>query len=74
MTETGKLAAALPDESDEDTDTPADPSRLASAVKLIRLCTEVAKGQHGFALFRLAKTQGHFACLDLHGANAHIEG
>ena len=55
MTEIGHPAAALPNDSYEDPDTPSkgicpsseDPSMFASKVKLIKLCTMVAKGMHG---------------------------
>ena len=54
VTETGRLAAALPHDSDEDPDAPSkgigpsseEPSRFASKVKLTKLCTMVAQGKH----------------------------
>ena len=58
MTEIGRLAAALPNESDEELDTPSkgicpsseDPSRFASKVSLTKLCTMAAKGMHDAGL------------------------
>ena len=68
MTETGRPgAAALPNDSDEDPDTPskgicpssADPSRFASKVKMIKLFTTVAKGKHDCGCSQWGKAQGH---------------
>ena len=73
MTETGHMPKTLPDDSDEDPDTPGkgvcssphDPSRFASKEKLTKLCTMVAKGRHDYAFTQLGKTQGHAETLDL---------
>ena len=73
MTETGKLPNTLPNDSDEDPDTPGkglcsspkDPSRFASKEKLVKLCQMVAKGRHDFAFTSLGKAQGHANTLDL---------
>ena len=63
MAEIGRLAAAMPDDSNEDPDTLSkgicpsseDPSRFASKAKLIKSCTMVAKGMHDRAV-GLART------------------
>ena len=73
ITETGKLEGALPNDSDEDPETPGkglcpssrDPSRFASKEKLVKLCTMVAKGRHDFAFTSLGKAMGHASTLDL---------
>ena len=73
MTETGRLEGALPNDSDEDPETPGkglcpssrDPSRFASKEKLVKLCTMVAKGRHDFAFASLGKAMGHTSTLDL---------
>ena len=68
-----KLANALPNDSDEDPETPGKgvcpsptkPSRFASKEKLVKLCSLVAKGKHDFAFATLGKAQGHESSLDL---------
>ena len=73
MTETGRMDKTLPNDSDEDPDTPGkgicpspkDPSRFASKEKLGKLCQMVAKGRHDFAFASLGKAQGHANSMDL---------
>ena len=73
VTETGQMNNTLPNDSDEDPDTPGkgqcpspkDPSRFASKEKLGKLCHNVAKGRHDFAFTSLGKAQGHANSLDL---------
>ena len=74
MTETGHLPQALPNDSDEDPDTPGkgvcpspskDPSRFASKDKLTKFCTMVAKGRYDWGFASLGQAQGHAKTLDL---------
>ena len=73
MSETGQLKQELPNDSDDDPDTPGkgmcpsseDPSRFASKAKLTKLCHLVAKGKHDWGFTQLGKTQGHASSLDL---------
>ena len=74
MTETGQLPHVLPNDSDEDPDTPSKglcpsseavgASRFASKVKLLNLCEQVAKGKHDWGFAQLGKAQGHASSLD----------
>ena len=71
----------LPGDSEDDADEPGqglcpdpeDASRFASKVKLVSLCTQVAKGRHDWAFAQLGKFQGHAASLDLMRTHAKLE-
>ena len=73
MTKTGHMKQTMPNDSDEDPDTPSkglcsssgDLSRFASKEKLVKLCNMLAKGKHDWAFAQLGKWQGHAGAFDL---------
>ena len=77
--EIGRIAAPLPHDTREDPGTPSkgicpsseDPIRFASKVKLIKLCTMVAKCNHVWGFAQFGKAQGHATALDLSSASMH---